>query len=339
MRNNQATRVFISFYESILARDQSIPWANYEFMYLLYIYSCKGMYTLLLFYVTGAYKLDDRTKVQSFLNMLEEEHDPKLYDLEREDRDKVIEFLNAHKRIPIPYVEHNKVSSISKQLLEDLEKQPFVTDSGFISTTNDRINEIIKSVFNAGYYFLLEPFKYCYTLIMRAGGAVVNSRERFPVTLVQFYKFILRTWFFWSYHKIPMDDQEHLDNQRGETSKEHGSDLTHPLFNYNTAKIINRYFNRHTFRNLRNSPFFGLIQSRLYSGSWNLTTIQKQDFSMSCKDGSMCDIMKSSENGHKLSIFTGSSYACYSTVKLLGTLKPQHGRPYRVFQEGILEFS
>jgi len=88
-------------------------------------------------------------------------------------------------------------------------------------------------------------------------------------------------------------------------------------------------------------PFGGLVQSRLYQGSTSVsmnTASGAQDFVMRCEPGSLGHLLKSKAPG--LSIFNGSSYACYEMVRLASAvaadrkirLLPRGAMPYQLSQ-------
>lgn len=78
-------------------------------------------------------------------------------------------------------------------------------------------------------------------------------------------------------------------------------------------QLIRRKY-RHS--NLAKSIHFGLIMSRLYSGSWNLIEVLVQDFSFKPKPMSIGYELER-RAPVKVNLHTGSSYATHELVRIL----------------------
>jgi len=100
---------------------------------------------------------------------------------------------------------------------------------------------------------------------------------------------------------------------------------------------IRRYIATHKFTNLANSEYFGLIMSRMYSGSWIPEDLE-QSFKFDFKRGSLAEVLQDQDTEGKLNVFVGSSYAMHEMVRLLSYLKrsSRTNAPFRLFKDGFL---
>jgi hypothetical protein len=65
---------------------------------------------------------------------------------------------------------------------------------------------------------------------------------------------------------------------------------------------------------------FGLIQSRLYQGSWNLEDF-KQDFRLTFRKGSWIAFNKKFVFDNNINVFTSTSFAASALISALGTIR------------------
>lgn len=195
--------------------------------------------------------------------------------------------------------------------------------------TNERIDNLLKGFLAAPLFFGFDEADTLsgYFNIVRAKfrqGELMSV----PLDLLRFFSTSLMQNFWYLGHlgrwALPTE---------GERISESVSEGTTRVPYYRAYHSLKYYIRRHTFSNLANSPYWGLILSRLYTGDWNLDSV-KQDFSYKPLPGSLGDFI----NHLDMNIFIGSSYATHELVRLSSHLSrtPRRKYPFRLFASGML---
>jgi len=103
-------------------------------------------------------------------------------------------------------------------------------------------------------------------------------------------------------------------------------------------------FLKRVSNNVDDSPYSGLlgglVQARMFQGSLKTggfnTASGSQDFQLRLRPGSLGQVLQSKAGG-QLTIFNGSSYACYAMLELLTGLKT--GRKQKLLKAGVMPIS
>lgn len=89
---------------------------------------------------------------------------------------------------------------------------------------------------------------------------------------------------------------------------------------------------------MASSRYFGLIFSRLYTGSW-LPDLITQSFTFTFKKLTLAEYLQEQDTDNVLNVFVGSSYAFHEIVRLNSHLKrsSRTKAPFKLFSEGFLK--
>jgi hypothetical protein len=318
-KSTPTTRAMIFYYESLLLLHSfSIPFASLENLYLWNAVSRQGAARLIMFIVSGAYRLDSRESLDLYLRAISEGYE--VLPLERVDLIHLERFLNAG------YYEGDNQEYLrgpTQHLLTDLQVRGHVLDSPSPVSILFAKNSIFASLLSAAHFF---------------GFDWTSSRYSIPVTAFafKFQKFLRRLWYplnllVFNRYGIPLGfTVGQYDN------KDQIGGVENPI------SPISRYMYRHNFRNLANSRFFGLIMSRLYLGSYNLPASEAQTHYHAVPDSVGGHLWRVAQQQSLpptvLNIYTGSSYGFHEIVRLASHNKRQSRSkiPFHLFREGFL---
>jgi hypothetical protein len=325
-RRSLARHPSTAYYYSVVISLIGTSRVSLDYLYLLARVVLTGVPTFVVFLSSKAYLLTDYITLKNILSSLDSYSEGlKVIECSSLDPDDKTKIFKAVEYLEGGYKGSFLQPRASDSLLRQLER-----GLSSISLSDLPVVKVESSVDEQLVKLMAAPLFFDLSL----NDAKLWILRQIPVGKFEYDKFVpLDLFRFFFTIVIPVFSMV-LDLSRLSISK--GSESLAQLKRYSQYQTLLQL--RHQFSNLADSRYFGLIMSRLYSGSWLPDDIN-QSFKYTYEEQSLAEFLAEHDHDRNLNVFVGSSYAFHEVVRLTSHLKrsSRTKAPFHLFPLGYLE--